>query len=48
MLWPLCCCRRSSGSKVSGGRGGWEDEEDEDAFLDCLLQVGAAVGLRLR
>jgi hypothetical protein len=30
----------STGAGASaGGKSSWEDEEDEDAFLDCLLQV---------
>ena len=32
--------RRAGGGRgADGSAGGWEDQEDEDAFLDCLLQV---------
>jgi len=34
---PLSPVKRGSSG---GATGGWADQEDEDAFLDCLLRVG--------
>lgn len=39
---PLSPVKRGSGG---GAPGGWDDQEDEDAFLDCLLRVSYLVGV---
>lgn len=39
----MLAATKRAGSGATGGSG-WEDQEDEDAFLDCLLQVCGWVG----